>query len=180
MKRLSNFVLLAGLTILICGTARADTWVEWVPEHAVVAPGESVLVQLKATFSDPVIGWGVDLTLDDPGSVELSDIAIGVSWDEVNTIDGDGLAGLLFPTGVSGEVLLATLTFTGVNEGATELLLSYDGEDEGFLLEAGLLDTNVTFSPGTITVIPEPLTGVLVCLFAVPLLMRRFDRNAPF
>ncbi|MBN2446857.1 MAG: hypothetical protein JXO22_09035 [Phycisphaerae bacterium] len=147
--------------------ASADVTVSFYAESSTVAVGQATTVDIMASFDEPVVGWGLDLGIDDPDCLGWIDTSIGDDWNAADSLDEDGLAGLRFYTGIAGDVLLATLTLEGLAEGQTVLTLgSGPEEDEGFLLEAGGLATGVTFMPTTITVVPEPTT---VLLF-VPLL----------
>jgi len=149
----------------------AEVTVWFAPASSTVVVGESVAIDIMANFEESAVAWGIDLALDEPAYADWIDTTIGLEWDATDTLDGDGLAGLRFPPGISGDVLLATLTFEGLVEGTTSLLLSSGPEeDEGFLLESGFLATDVQFTPGSLTVIPEPAS---VALFALTGLMLR-------
>ena len=164
------------LSLLIAAPAMANVEVSFDLPDSVVEVGQTVDIDIVATFSAPVVGWGLDVTLSDPGLGDWTDLTIGPLWDSSGSIDGDGLAGLVFPTGYTGEVLLATLTYeAGWTLGTTDITLSYGPEeDEGFLLESGPLDPVVTFNPGTIEVTPEPATlPLLVAALAFGLRRRR-------
>jgi hypothetical protein len=162
------------LALSLATPALADVQVSLDPAAAVVEIGQTVDVDIVATFSDPVMAWGLDATLSDPSLGTWAGLTIDPLWDPSDSLDGDGLAGLVFPTGVSGEVLLATLTFeAGMTEGVTDVTLSYGPEeDEGFLLVSGVLDDVVTYVPGTIEVVPEPATLMLL-LSGIALVRRR-------
>lgn len=164
-------------TILICVTtiallagvsASADVVVWLDPPSPTVSVGETVTVDIMAEFVDPVMAWGLDLTIAEPTVASLTQIAIGSEWDATDTLDEDGLAGMRFPTGVGGQVLLATLTFEGLAIGETALNLSSGPEeDEGFLLEAGYVAATGDFTGATLTVVPEPATLLLAVGFIV-------------
>ncbi len=154
----------------------ADVQVTLDPVAPVVEVGQTVDVDIVATFSDPIVAWGLDVTLDDPGLGAWTDLTIGPAWDPAfGSLDGDGLSGMVFDTGLAGAVLLATLTFeAGMTPGTTDLAFSIGPEeDEGFLLESLVLDENVQFTPATLTVIPEPATLALLGFCATATLLRR-------
>lgn len=165
--------LLAGLLVAAPALADVTVWLD-AQDTVIPAVGQPVNVELWASVTDPIMAWGLDLTIQDVAVTSLTGHSIGTAWDATTTLDGDGLAGLRFPTGITGDVLLATLTFEGLTAGTTPLLLSSGPEeDEGFLLQAGTLDTNVTFVPASITVVPEPTMLALFGLGAAMLLRRR-------
>ena len=154
--------------------ASGSVVVSFDPAADTVNVGEFVDVDVVATFDSSIVGWGLDLTIEEPAYAGLTDVEIGPAWDPATqTLDGDLLAGLVFPPGLTGEVLLATLTFEGLSLGTTDLTLSYGDEDEGFQLEVGGLDTDVTFNGGSIEVVPEPATMALLLAAAAFGLRRR-------
>ena len=170
LRRLSATCL---IVLALSAPALADITVAFEPQNAVITSlGGTTDVQLWANFDDSIVGWGLDLDLDMPTVADWAIAALGPAWNETSTLDGDGLAGLAFPPGQTGDVLLATLTFTGMEIGTTDLTLGYDGEDEGFLLELGGLDELVNYGSGSITVTPEPATIVLLALSALALRRR--------
>ena len=155
--------------------AASATMLVWLdPAAPTVAVGDTVTVDIKGTFDESVVTWGLDLTVGDPTYAAWINTAIGVDWDVTDTLDHDGLSGMRFATGVAGDVLLATLTFEGLAEGVTTLTLSSGPEeDEGILLEMGGLATNVQFAPATLTVVPEPGSLALLGFGALAALLRK-------
>lgn len=140
-------------------------------------------VDVIATISDGggVIGWGLDLSLTG-SSVSLTDVAINEGvFDGVIAGDGDDLAALV-PIGslADGVYTLATLTFSLDALGLTTLDASYTESDptEGFPLDLGAGGgfAPATFSPGTITVTPEPSALALLALGALVLRRRSMNR----
>ena len=174
MKRTT---LICGLTLMMLAAvpASANITVYMNPVDAVVNVGETTTVDIMATCDDPIMGWGIDMTIVNPGLLAWTNTALGASWDMPGgSLDGDGLNAIRFGSGVDGEVLLATLTFEGLAEGATSLTLSSGPEeDEGFLLEYGGIETNVTFVPAMLTVVPEPTTIAMLSLISLVALRRR-------
>lgn len=144
-------------------------------DSVILTPGQTVLVDVVADMSDPILAWGLDVTVADPGIATWELISIGANWiDPGTTIDGDGLAGLAFPTGLTGHQVLATLRFTGHAEGITGIGLNDDyptQEDEGFAMDPSGMAT-VLYGVGTIEVLPEPTTLVLLSL-GLALIRRR-------
>ena len=169
----TNLICLTTIALLTAALASADVMVWLDPTNPTVNVGETVMVDIMADFEEPVMAWGLDLMIAEPMVAGLTQIAIGSEWDVTDTLDGDGLAGLRFPTGVGGQVLLATLTFEGLAIGETALdLSSGPEEDEGFLLESGYMATNVNFIGATLTVVPEPAT-LLLAMGIIVLARRR-------
>ena len=165
-------------------SASADIIVDFNPYDAYIyGIGNTVDVDIIATIpeADAIVGWGMDIVVDDPSIADITNVAINeVLFDAAFSVDDDGLAGLV-PTGgnVWGtEIVLATLTFT-----------AYDGYDiwtdiwgwddnptdltEGFaLVEGGF--ANVNYVTGFVNVeIPEPASLALFGLGALALLRRR-------
>ncbi|MGD8450503.1 MAG: PEP-CTERM sorting domain-containing protein [Phycisphaerae bacterium] len=171
-----GLICIATLAVLACVSPASADIIVWLdPASSTVDVGGSVSVGLMAHFDEPVVAWGMDLVLDEPAFAAWTDTVIGDDWNPTATLDGDGLSGMRFPAGITGDVRLATVTFEGLVEGTTTLTLSSGPqEDEGFLLEAGSLETNVSFTPASLTVVPEP--SALVALSASGLLLLRRRR----
>lgn len=102
----------------------------------------------------------------------------GPEWVPAFAPDGDGLAGIAFPTGVSGnDILLATITFSGDAVGETDLFLSTTPQDltEGFGLDpTGFAE--VSFAPGHVEVIPEPASVSLLVVCCLVVFTRKPNR----
>jgi hypothetical protein len=115
-----------------------------------------------------ILAWGLDLGLTGT-SVALDGIAINeTDWDAVFAPDGDGLAAiapLANPVWGNG-VVLATLSFTLKEEGLSILTPSDTPGDlnEGFAIDIALGGgfADVTYNTGTINVIPEPASLLLL------------------
>jgi len=172
-NRLPSISLLA----LIClwRPAWADLIVRFDPADTTVAQWDTVDIDIVADIGDPVLGWGLDLSFDDSILTRQGDPAIGPLWQPVSASDGDGLAALAFPNSISGsDVLLATITFRAKAMGESDLILSITPGDnaEGFPLDPTGF-AQVTFSPGHITVIPEPAGGLLLLTSGLVLLGKR-------
>ena len=150
---------------LVCvQAALANVTVRFDPLSTTVPVGGTFTVNIVADIPQPVVGWGLDLTIQNPTVVSQTAVpSIGPLWVPAYAPDGDGLAAVAFPGGISGTgVVLATLTLSANAIGQTDLWLSVTPGDlnEGFALApTGFAD--VTFQPGHVTV-PEPGTALLL------------------
>jgi hypothetical protein len=177
------------LTAAVAGTStRADIIVGFAPPAKIVGLGDFFTVDIVADIpaAEPILVWGLDLTIADPAIASLTGPPeIGSEWFPAFSPDGDGLAGLAFPTGVSGiGVVLATLSFSADAIGDTYLFLSITPGDptEGFGLDP-MGFANVIFEPGHLQVVPEPsallLGGLGWGLIALLTRPRRYTRAGP-
>lgn len=175
-SKMLGAVLTIGVLVATPALATVDVSFD-LQDSTIPDVGLTVAVDIVATFTDPIISWGLDLTIADAGIASLDSFSITSPWDPVvGSIDGDDLGGLAFPTGVSGTVVLATLTFLGNSPGTTAISLSWGPEeDEGFAYDPppSGLDTDVNFTDGTVTVLPEPTTLALMALVGLALVRRR-------
>jgi len=136
--------------------------------------GSTFEVQIIADFTDPILGFGLDLDFDE---TELSVVApptIGPDWFGVFAPDGDGLAGLAGGAGVLGtDVLLATVSLSADDAGLALLGLSITLDDltEGFALIPTGFDA-VSFTGAEVQISPEPSTSLLLTLGLVALSAR--------
>jgi len=139
-------------------------------------PGDSLLVRVVADLDLPIVGWGFDLETD-PLRLGLDAVVVGAAWIPVSAADGDGLAGLASPPGISGrDVVLADLAYTALATGATRLSLALTAGDptEGFaLLEIGAFEAVSFGAPIDVRVVPEPATVLLVAAGLLVLAARR-------
>lgn len=173
----------ACVVVLLAGV-RADgalVVVRFEPTAQTVNLGDTFSVDIVADIDTPVVGWGLDQAVVNPGMLSISaPFTIGPSWLPATAADGDGLAGLASPLPpVNGSVMglgvvLATLSFSADAVGSTALLTSVTPNDltEGFALDPTGF-ANVTFEPGQITVIPEPSSLMLFIIGCVLIRRRR-------
>ncbi len=141
--------------------------------------GETIEVDIVATFDTEMAAWGLDFIIDDPTVLALDSFEIAdPPWDPVEeSLDGFPLGGLSFPTCVGvGTHTLAMLTLVAGSEFepmalATGISLGYDDEDEGFLDCYGGL-AEVAFEGASFHV-PEPASLVLLALGGIAPLRRR-------
>jgi len=162
------------------GAAWADIDVFFSPQDSVIAaPGFTTTVDIVADIpeADAVVGWGLDVSIVNTLIATLTNVAIEeVVWDAAFAPDGDDLAALApAPDSVWGTgIVLATLTFTGQSAGVTGIALGATPGDntEGFALDPGVGGfATANYGTGTVTVLPEPAS--LVLLAAAGLLLRR-------
>lgn len=179
MKRYALIAFAASL--VMAGTLHAgtiDVSVRIEPAMQLVPLGSNFTVDIVADLLSPVVGWGLDLDLDNPGVISPSaSIVMGPNWIQPNSGDGDGLVGLAWPFApifgsISGNsVVLATLTYHADAIGSTQLLLSSTEGDltEGFPLDPfGFAQTE--YLSGVVIVTPEPVAFLLMFL---PIALRR-------
>jgi len=165
-------LVLCTAVLLLASPALADTVFGYFnPAVKVANVGDIFTIDIVADMTNPIVGWGLDLTVTDPmyANRTATDPVIGPDWDPAFAPDLDGLAGLAFPVGVSGPgILLATVEFQALALGTTNLVLSVTPGDltEGFALYPSGFD-NYEFSLGTINVVPEPAALALLALGAL-------------
>ncbi len=178
MKRLAVLLLLQGAVALPASAALITTSFE--PSAAAVTVGSRFTVDLLATVdvTTPVLAWGLDLGFDDSNIRLTGAPEIGPSWTAVPTGDGDGLAGVAFPFGVTGvDVLLARLTFEAITP-FTDTIISVGitASDllEGFFVRGSpgrFTDVDIS-STALITVNPRPVPEPdTLWLFAAAMLL---------
>lgn len=177
MKKLLGSLLAAGALAASAAAATVDVYL--VPQDSVIGLGDTVMVDVYADISDPVLGWGLDLDATLPAIADKTgNQSIGPAWNPATSIDGDDLAGVVPfpPVGVSGNgILLASVEFVGLSIGVTPLAVGDNYPDdlsEGFALDpTGFAD--VTYRGGSITVVPEPAAFALLALGGLEALRRR-------
>ncbi len=156
--------LMALAWIIPASSEAATVSVSFQPLNSTVNVGDNFSVGIMANISDPILGWGLDVSFD-PTILSLSGTpTIGSLWLGAFAPDGDGLAALAFPTGVSGNnVLLATLTFHAINFGTSGLAASVTPGDltEGFALVAPGAFADLTFTAGSVSAVPLPAAVLL-------------------
>ena len=161
--------------LLAAAAASANVTVRFDPASVTINPGTIFSVAIVADIPQPVVGWGLDLNIQNPAVVSVAAApSIGPPWVSAYAPDGDGLAALAFPTSVSGTgVVLATLSLSADAVGETDLWINVTPGDlsEGFALDPTGFDT-FTVVPGHVKV-PEPSTIALLGLAALGVAFRR-------
>lgn len=132
----------------------------------------------SAAYGDPVLGDQLNLE----GFGTLQGTTTGSGTAELFELSFDSPAALTSLQATS--FTLATLTFTGLTAGVSDLSLSVNalGDQNGTSLPATLTDGTITVGSGTTVGVPEPgqLALMLSGVAAVALLMRRRMRpDAP-
>jgi hypothetical protein len=172
---------LAGMLSFLPFSSANAAVVAWLqPVTQTVNWGDTFAVEIRANLSLPVVGWGLDVDFNNSGLLSIAAApTIGPNWFGANSPDGDGLAGLAFPSAISGnDVLLAILHLRAIDIGQTDILLSVTEGDltEGFALQQfGQFDT-VQFLSGEVIVVPAG-SGVITVVFGVFALRRRRRRG---
>jgi hypothetical protein len=169
---------LAVAAILAVASANAAVTVDFVPAVQTTTVGSTVSYDIIATVTDPILGWGLDLSIDDPSVASLTGITIDPLWNgAASNPDGDGLTGVVAfpPVGVTGTFTLATIDLLADAIGSTTLTLSATAGDltEGFALDPTGFDADVVFKQGTLNVIPEPTALSLLVLGGLLAIRRR-------
>ncbi len=171
-------ILPSAVTVLclsnLCWGA-VNAWIE--PANQTRLLGGMFSISIRADLPDPVLGWGLDISYDHSVLTMVGMPAIGPLWAGGFAPDGDGLAGLAFPTGAHGSsVLLATLNFSAAATGQTDLTLSVTPGDlkEGFALDPTGFAI-ASFQPGHLEVLPEPATALLFGIAALVLTRRKWS-----
>lgn len=177
MKVACCTALLLGLAVV---PATAGVVVGFNPVTSTVNVGDIFTVEIVATIDvgTPIVGWGMDLNVINPLiAVPTGNVTIGGDWDGVYAPDGDQLAGLAFPIGITGYTVLAEVEFQALAVGVTPILGSHTDGDftEGFALQPPPQGAfaDVTYETGSIEVLPEPATLVLLALGGLALIRRR-------
>ena len=161
--------------LLAAAAVSANVTVRFEPASLTVDPGTIFSMAIVADIPQPLVGWGLDLTIQNPAVVSVHAApSIGPLWVSAYAPDGDGLAGLAFPSSVSGiGVVLATISLSADAAGETDLWISVTPGDltEGFALDPTGFDT-FTVEPGHVKV-PEPSTIALLGLATLVVARRR-------
>jgi len=170
------------MNIEVGGSGTSDT----------IGVGETVTVSLydneipAGTDGNGLFGFGFAIVYDD--SVLTSSAATaGALWVNVGFTDSrntPGDVGMLVSrsfvsSGPSGnDILLASIDFTGVSPGVTSLTVGYyTGPGDNVLFDGTVLDNSLSFfQSGSIEVVPEPQTALLLGMGLIFLGARRHRR----
>ena len=151
------------VVLSFAGSVHGDLSVRFDRQFESIGVGDVFSIDILGDITDPIVGWGLDLSFDETVLSLVGPPLIGPSWFGAFAPDGDALAGLAFPYSVSGpEVLLATLTFSANAIGATDLTLGITPGDltEGFGLDPSGF-AGFTFDSTHVSVVPAPAAALL-------------------
>jgi hypothetical protein len=170
--------------LCLTGPVPVSVWAE--PVRKEVQISQSITVKIYGDFSQPVMSFGLHLDYDS-ALLGLQQLKLAPAFHPLHSNYTDGVAGLAYPSGVSGDrVLLATARFTTTGIGDADIGLAVTPNDptEGFAL-SGVCGSQATLTPTTVTIIqrepppprppppvPEP-GSVLLVLTGTSLLRRR-------
>ncbi|WDE06088.1 PEP-CTERM sorting domain-containing protein [Thalassomonas viridans] len=169
-------------------SANASLMLSFDLDNNDLAQGDAFSVELLASTdtdisSEVISAWGLDLNFDS-NILSLDSLLVGPAFMPVNN-DGDGLGGLV-PFGqdaLSGaNILLATLNFTAIGSGTTDLFTSStfgdfnEGFYNSFFQPVGYSDatTSITVSGGS--EVPEP--GALLLMLLATAALVTFRKKA--
>lgn len=168
MTRAFRALPLALLLLAAARAASAVAIVEVVPSASALVVGDEFEVEVRGSLSDPVLGFGFDLSWN----VDLLEILgapeIGSAWIQVAALDGDGLAGLAPLPIVGNDVLLATLRFRALAPGEALFATGATFGDlaEGFALAPLGFESHVEWGGASVVVAPEPASLIVLALVA--------------
>jgi hypothetical protein len=171
----NRLVMAVVVVAVLAGSGLATVIVDVQPASSEVTIGQGFNVSIVATIPDPVVGWGLDLSFDHAVLSLVGSPVIGPVWLPATALDSDGLAGLAFPSSISGtSVLLATVHLSAIAAGETDLTLSVTPGDltEGFPLDPTGFAT-MTLGSAHVTAVPEPTVAVLLLVASVLAMPRR-------
>jgi hypothetical protein len=180
------FAAIAGLAVACVAVSPAQGVValDFVPQFTTIPNvGGTVDIDIVMDTYDTfpgqpvsILGWGIDLLYDNT-KLMVTNVVIGPEWDPAFAPDGDGLAGLRFPNGISGQdILLATVTVQGLAPGVWTIASgnSYPQDlTEGFALDPTGFEQVVLEDFAAITVLPEPTALALLALGGLVVFRRR-------
>jgi hypothetical protein len=150
------------------------------PDASEYVVGDTVTVDVFASTTDPLVGYGFDFVLDDDAILSYEGFSAVDPFTKVLSADGDGVAGLSFTGGATGgNLLLGTATFNAAGEGDVVVNVGVTSGDlsEGFGSNGEGVFLDFDSAPATITVqsaaVPEPATMAMLVGGGLLLLRRR-------
>jgi len=169
-------ILLLSVTL---GIGWADVMVSLDKPNPSFTTGQTFSVNLLASISDPILGFGLDFNFDS-SLLTLDSAVVAPSWFAAIGTEANDVVGLAFPLPVSGSTVVETLNFTALNTGSTTLDLAYDSTNlaEGFpLASGGFARSNLRDEAPITGIVPEPSAVFLLGTMAIALL-RSFKQRS--
>ena len=162
-------------------SASADITVRFDPVNTVIPTvGGTALVDIYADIpeADGILAWGFDIDVAVPAIADWTFVSAGPLFNAGAAADGDNLFATAPPPNIpvfGTDILLATVQFQGLAPGLTAIGMSDDNPadlSEGFGLDPSGFAT-VIYQAGTVEVLPEPTSLLLLALGGFAALRRR-------
>jgi hypothetical protein len=158
-------LLIVGISCADIPAGAAPVIVSFSMPSLTFVAGQTVTVNVLANIPDPVLGFGIDVRVDS-AKLSPSGFTTGLLWFPVSGSQQDDVAGIAFPSSISGSgVLLGTASFIALTSGTSGLTAVYDSRNlaEGFLLASGGFAANNLGDEAPVTPsTPEPTAVILI------------------
>ncbi len=142
--------------------------IDMIPSVTEAVVGQSVVVQVLADLSEPVIGFGFDFVFD-PTLLRLDSVTIPQPFVSlVGSRQSGGVLAMAYPNNAQGTAsLLASARFTTLSPGLAVVGIVADPGDktQGFPeLQVGEYSTVTVRTAGIRIVVPEPSTVLFLAV----------------